>query len=123
MDNPARWVFRLTKLVAFHRTWFMADVFINVGFIKTGTSKTEFNRMIGECEGGNIDIILTKNISRFGRYDKDGLETIRKIQAAGKRIIFEKDKIDTETVKEELLISIIEACDQVENDWKSENIR
>ena len=79
--------------------------------------------MISECENGNIDIILTKNISRFGRYDKDGLETIRKIQAAGKRIIFKKDKIDTETVKEELLISIIEACDQVENDWKSENIR
>ena len=39
--------------------------------------------MISECENGNIDIILTKNISRFGRYDKDGLETIRKIQAAG----------------------------------------
>ena len=79
--------------------------------------------MINECEHGNLDIILTKSLSRFGRDAKEGLEAIRRIRAAGKRIIFEKDKIDTETVKDELLISIIEACDQAENDWRSENIK
>lgn len=79
--------------------------------------------MISECEKGNIDIILTKSLSRFGRDTKDVLEAIRRICAAGKRIIFEKDKIDTESVKDELLISMIEACDQAENDWRSENIR
>lgn len=79
--------------------------------------------MIHECESGNLDIILTKSLSRFGRDAKDGLEAIRKIRATGKRIIFEKDKIDTETVKDELLISLIEACDQAENDWRSENIQ
>jgi len=65
--------------------------------------------MINECEHGNLDIILTKSLSRFGRDAKEGLEAIRRIRATGKRIIFEKDKIDTETVKDELLISIIEA--------------
>ena len=34
---------------------------------------------------------------------------MRRIRAAGKRIIFEKDKIDTDTIKGELFISIIEA--------------
>lgn len=101
----------------------MADVFIDVASAKTGSKRSEFNRMINECEHGNLDIILTKSLSRFGRDAKEGLEAIRRIQAAGKRIIFEKDKIDTETVKDELLISIIEACDQAENDWRSENIR
>lgn len=43
---------------------------------------------------GNLDIILTKILSRFGRYAKEGLEDIRKNREAGKRIIIDKDKID-----------------------------
>ena len=78
--------------------------------------------MIHECEKGNLDIIFTKSLSCFGRDAKEGLEATRKIRASGKRIIFEKDKIDTDTVKDEFLISIIEAFEQAENDWKSENI-
>ena len=113
----------LTRLASEHRTLFVSDIFIDVASAKTGTARSEFNRMIKECERGNIDIVLTKSLSRFGRDAKEGLEAIRIIRAAGKRIIFEKDKIGTETVKDELLISIIEACDQVENDWRSENIR
>lgn len=122
MDSLSAQVSGLTRLAAAHRTWFVADVFIDVASAKTGTTRSEFNRMIKECERGSIDIVLTKSLSRFGRDAKEGLEAIRKIRAAGKRIIFEKDKIDTEAVKNEILISIIEACDQAENDWRSENI-
>lgn len=62
-------------------------------------------------------------MSRFGRDTKEGLETIRKIRSCGTRIIFETDKIDTETVDDELSLSVIQACSQAENDWRSENIR
>ena len=55
---------------------------------KIGSTRLEFNRMIKECERGNIDIVLTKSLSRFGRDTKEGLEAIRKIKAEGKRIIF-----------------------------------
>lgn len=110
-------------MAAAHRTWFVADIFLDVASAKTGTSRTEFSRMISECEKGNIDIILTKSISRFGRDTQECLESIRKIRAAGKRIIFERDKIDTEAIGDELIISVIEACEQSENEWRSENIR
>ncbi|ADB14065.1 site-specific recombinase, phage integrase family [Gardnerella vaginalis 409-05] len=90
--------------------------------MKVGSSRSEFNRMIDECEKGNLDIILTKSVSRFGRDTKEGLEAIRKIRSCGTRIIFETDKIDTETVDDELLISVVQACCQAENDWRSENI-
>ncbi|MFU0551859.1 MULTISPECIES: recombinase family protein [Gardnerella] len=75
-----------------------------------------------ECEKGNLDIILTKSVSRFGRDTKEGLEAIRKIRSCGTRIIFEADKIDTETVDDELLLSVVQVCSQAENDWRSENI-
>lgn len=123
MDNLSAQISGLTRLAATNMSWFAADMFIDVGSAKTGSSRSEFNRMISECEKGNIDIILTKSLSRFGRDTKDVLEAVRRIRAAGNRIIFEKDKIDIESVKDELLISMIEACDQAENDWRSENIR
>ena len=113
----------LTRLAAAHMTWFVADVFLDVASAKVGSSRNEFNWMIDECEKGNLDIILTKSVSRFGRDTKEGLEVIRKIKACGTRIICEADKIDTETVDDELLISVVQACSQAENDWRSENIR
>lgn len=66
------------------------NIFIDVVSTKTGSKRLEFNRMINEYEYGNLDIILTKSLSRFWRDAKEGLEAIRRIQAAGKRIIFEK---------------------------------
>lgn len=108
----------LTRLASEYRTLFVSDIFIDMASAKTGTTRSEFNRMISECEKGNLDIIFTKSLSRFGRDAKEGLEAIRKTRVAGKRIIFEKDKIDTETVKDEILISITEACDQAEKELR-----
>ena len=123
LDSLANQISGLTRLASAHRTWFVADIFIDVGTAKTGSTREEFNRMIRECENGHIDIVLTKSISRFGRDTVETLEAVRKIKNAGKRIIFERDKIDTETVDSELLLSMIEVCEQTENEWRSENIR
>ena len=123
LDSLANQISGLTRLASAHRTWFVADIFIDVGTAKTGSTREEFNRMIRECENGHIDIVLTKSISRFGRDTVETLEAVRKIKDAGKRIIFERDKIDTETVDSELLLSMIEVCEQTENEWRSENIR
>ena len=123
LDSLAEQVSGLTRLAAAHRTWFVADVFIDVASAKTGSSRKEFNRMIKACELGDIDIVLTKSISRFGRDTVETLEAVRRIKNAGKRIIFERDKIDTEAIDSEMIISVIEACEQSENEWRSENIR
>ena len=123
MDSLAAQASGLTRLAAAHRTWFVADIFIDVASAKTGSSRAEFQRMISECERGSIDIVLTKSVSRFGRDTLETMEAVRRIKAAGKRIIFERDKIDTETVDSELIIAAIAACEQAENEWRSENIR
>lgn len=123
MDSLSAQISELTRLAAAHRTRFVVDVFIDAASAKTGSKGSEFNRMINECEHGNLDSILTKSLSRFGRDTQECLQAIRKIRAAGKRIIFERDKIDTEAVGDELLISVIEFCEHSENEWRSENIR
>ncbi len=105
MESLATQVSGLTKLASAHRTWFVTDIFLGVTSTKTGTYRTEFNRMISECENGSIDVILTKSISRFGRDTQECLKVIWKIRAVGKRIIFERDKIDTEAIGDEFPIN------------------
>lgn len=111
------------RLAETYRKWFVADIFIDVAFVEAGITGLELNRMIKGGEKGNLDIILTKSISGSERDANEGLEAIRKIQSSGKRIIFDKDKIYAENVKEELLISIIETLNQTENEWRRENVR
>ena len=46
---------------------------------KSGTSikrRSEFQRMLRDCEDGKIDIVMTKSISRFARNLRDCLTTI-----------------------------------------------
>lgn len=70
--------------------------------------------MIIEFKNLSIDIILIKSINRFGCYTQEFLEFIRKIRIAGKRNIFLRDKIDTETMDNELLINVIQTSEQSE---------
>lgn len=79
--------------------------------------------MISEREKRGIDIILAKSVSRFGCDTHELLGAIRKIRVAEKRLIFERARIDTEAIGDKLLNSGIEACEQSENEWRSENIR
>ena len=89
LDSLAVQVSGLTRLAASHMTWFVADIFLDVASAKVGSSRNEFNRMIDECEKGNLDIILTKSVSRFGRDTVDALEVLKVIKQACARIIFE----------------------------------
>ena len=44
--------------------------------------------MLEDCEAGNIDIILTKSISRFARNTVDLLETVRCLKELGISVRF-----------------------------------
>ena len=66
----------------------------------TNTKKREdFNRMIDDCEAGNIDMIITKSISRFARNTLDCLKYIRELKDINIPVIFEKESIAHTTQK------------------------
>ncbi|MGF6376531.1 hypothetical protein M2140_001608 [Clostridiales Family XIII bacterium PM5-7] len=57
------------------------DISSDDGISGTNTKKREqFNIMIDECEAGNIDMIITKSISRFARNTLDCLKYIRQLK-------------------------------------------
>ena len=74
--------------------------YIDDGISGTNTKKREdFNRMIDDCEAGNIDMIITKSISRFARNTLDCLKYIRELKDINIPVIFEKESIAHTTQK------------------------
>ena len=92
------------------------------GISGTNTKKRdEFNRMIADCRAGEIDMIITKSISRFARNTLDRLNYVRELKELGIGIIFEKENINTLDAKGEVLLTILSSLAQDESRSISEN--
>lgn len=104
--------------------WEFAGVYADDGISGTGIAKrTEFLRMIADCEAGKIDIILTKSIQRFARNTVDLLETVRHLKDISVEVIFEKENITSMSGDGELMLSILASFAQEESRSISENVK
>lgn len=113
----------LTRLIAATPQWLLVDVYMDIASSKTGSSRREFARMLDDCQSHNLEIILTKSISRFGRDTVDTLEALNLLKTLGIRVLFEQESLDTADTDSDLMISIIESIAQAENKSRSENIK
>ena len=113
----------LTRLTAANPKWLLVDVYIDITSSKTGSSRKEFFRMLQDCKSHDIEIILTKSISRFGRDTVEILDALNQLKNLGVRVIFEQEVLDTADTDNDLMISIIESIAQAENESRSENIK
>ncbi len=113
----------LTRLTAANPKWLLVDVYIDIASSKTGSSRKEFNRMLKDCQSHDLEIILTKSIRRFGRDTVEILDALNQLKLLGVRVIFEQEVLDTADTDSELMISIIEAIAQAENESRSDNIK
>ncbi|MPM37929.1 hypothetical protein SDC9_84551 [bioreactor metagenome] len=78
--------------------------------------------MIADALAGEIDLIVTKSVSRFARNTVDTLTTVRKLKDRGIEVFFEKESIYTLDAKGELLITIMSSLAQEESRSISENV-
>ena len=113
----------LTRLTAVNPKWLLVDVYIDIDSSKTGSSRKEFSRMLQDCKLRDIEIILTKSISRFGRDTVEILDALNQLRILGVRVIFEQEALDTADTDNDLMISIIESIAQAENESLSDNIK
>lgn len=113
-----------TEYIQNHPDWVLAGIFADDGISGTNTKKrTEFNRMIDECMAGNIDMIITKSISRFARNTLDCLKYIRQLKEQNIPVYFEKESINTMDAKGEVLITIMASLAQQESQSLSQNVK
>lgn len=103
--------------------WKLAGIFTDEGISGTTDKKRpEFMRMVRMCQGGRIDRILTKSISRFSRNTVDCLSWIRKLKALGVSVLFEKEGIDTAESMGETFLTWFSAFAQAESESISQNV-
>jgi site-specific DNA recombinase len=113
-----------TAYINGHPDWTLAGVFADDGISGTNTKKRdEFNRMIDECMAGNIDMIVTKSISRFARNTLDCLKHIRQLKEKNIPVYFEKENINTMDSKGEVLLTIMASLAQQESQSLSQNVK
>ncbi len=95
---------------------------MDIATSKTDSSRKEFNRLLEDCNSRKIEIVITKNISRFGKDTVEILDVLKQLRTLGVRVIFEQEELDTSNTDSDLMISIIESLAQAENESRSDNI-
>ena len=112
------------KYISKQTKWDFAGIFADEA--KSGTkvkSRDEFQRMMRECKNGNIDIIVTKSVTRFARNTVDSIEAIRKLKALGITVYFEKENLNTMSEQSEQMLTILSSLAQGESESISTNSR
>ena len=113
-----------TEYIQKNPDWEFAGIYADDGISGTNTKKREeFNRMIDDCNAGNIDMIITKSISRFARNTLDCLKYIRQLKDMNIPVLFEKESINTMDAKGEVLITIMASLAQQESQSLSQNVK
>lgn len=113
-----------TEFIKKNAEWEFAGIFTDDGISGTNTKKREeFNRMIDECMEGNIDLVITKSISRFARNTLDCLKYIRQLKDKNIAVFFEKENINTMDAKGEVLLTIMASLAQQESQSLSQNVK
>lgn len=113
-----------TAFISGHPDWQLAGIFADDGISGTNTKKREeFNRMIDECMAGNIDMVITKSISRFARNTLDCLKYIRQLKDENIAVFFEKENINSMDSKGEVMLTIMASLAQQESQSLSQNVK
>lgn len=111
------------NLINSNPLWELAGIFADYG--KSGTSVTkrrEFMKMVEIARLGEIDIIITKSISRFTRDIVSGLKTIQELRDLGVEIRFEKENINTTDTSFDFFLTIFTSVAEEEAKSNSSNV-
>lgn len=104
--------------------WKLVNVYYDEGISGTSIKNREgFNKMINDALNGEIDLIITKEVSRFARNTVDTLNYTRLLRQNGVRVIFMNDGIDTNDSDGELRLTIMASIAQEESRKTSERVK
>lgn len=83
----------------------------------------QFQKMIKDCMNGQIDMVITKSISRFARNTLDTLKYVRQLKEKNIAVYFEDEKINTLSMDGELLLVVLSSVAQQEVENISANTK
>ena len=113
-----------TDAIAKNPRWRFVDIYADEGITGVMAKKrTNFMRMMRDCEKGKIDLILTKSVARFARNTVDSLNYVRRLKAKGIGIYFEEQALDSLKTENEMALGLYSVLAQAESENISANVR
>ncbi len=112
------------ELINKKKDWKMVGIYADKAITGTSTDKrVDFMRMINDAINGDIDMIITKSISRFARNTVDTLHYVRLLKEKGVAIFFEEEHINTLSMDGELMLTVLSSVAQQEVHNTSEHVK
>lgn len=103
------------ELIRSNHQWRFAGAYVDDGISGMHTEKREeFQRMLRDAKLGKIDMIITKEISRFARNTLDSIQYTRKLLSYGVCVWFQNDGINTIDEDSEFRLTIMAGVAQDE---------
>ena len=103
--------------------WELVEIYADPEMTGTTSDRPEFKRMMEDAEKHEFDVLLCKSISRFARNTLISVQSVRRLQALGITVIFEKENIDTSNKASEVMLTIMSAFAQEESRNISERVK
>lgn len=113
-----------TKMIMMNPTYEFAGVFVDEGI--TGTSiykRKEFQRMVDKALSGQIDLIITKSVSRFARKATDAIGILRVLKENNVEVYFETENISSFNSDMEMIFNVQSGVAEEASRLISENVR
>lgn len=111
-------------LISSNANWIYAGLFYDEGLSGTKLyTRPGFLALMEAAKRGEIDLIITKSISRFSRNTKDLLKCTRELFDLGVEVHFERENIYTLSMEGELMLSVLSSFAQNESESTSANIK
>ena len=115
-----------TKMIQENPEWEFAGIFADEGISGTSVHRREhFLEMIEKCKAGEIDLIITKQVSRFARNVLDSLNYIFMLRKLDPPVgvYFETEKLNTLDRSSDMVITVLSLVAQSESEQKSNSLK
>lgn len=113
-----------SEMISKKEEWILVDIYADEAITGTQIDKREgFQRLKNDCNNGEINLVITKSISRFARNTLDTLKYVRMLKEKNIAVMFEEEKINTLTMDGELLLVVLSLVAQQEVENISANVK
>ena len=110
-------------LITRNPDWKFAGVYADEAKTGTKENREQFQLLLEECRKNNVDMIITKSISRFARNTVTVLKTVRELASMGIDVFFEEQNINTMSAEGEVMLTLLASFAQEESLSVSDNCK
>lgn len=109
------------RIITENQEYEFVGVYADKGISGCSENRPAFQSMLERARVGEINLIITKSISRLARNTVTVLKVVRELKELGVGIFFEEQNINTLSGDGEMMISVLAAFAQEESRSMSEN--